>query len=335
MNFANEENFSRELKLLLHRNSKPWYCSREARCVLIGSEVRSTESLEADVRRATWTRLTFTLPRTTSPNKRACLRTSDRNIFPVTQRRAVTARGLKPRVVRKISEQCRIKRPGGIELEYLKQGYMQFRFRGFRGGYKESHRAVRRRDSKQIHRCEKDKVKSRELWVNNFAMIRLSTFCITDGRQIRSNVCNGIAKRSRKVSLSSSMVFLTWKWARKNSGCHQGRDQRKGEKMKSGRKERVSALCEQAVQEVKRRRTNEPREIGRSDRQTDRRTGRRNIRTDGQADGQQSARTDRDRRTDRQTGNRRRELMIMMMIFFFTTFTTRAGKENWLCCFLF
>ena len=65
-------------------------------------------------------------------------------------------------------------------MEYLKQGYMQFRFRGFRGGYKESHRAVRRRDSKQIHRCEKDKVKSRELWVNNFAMIRLSTFCITE-----------------------------------------------------------------------------------------------------------------------------------------------------------
>ena len=106
VNFVDAENFSRELKLQLHRNSKlktmmlfSWSeTASVASFNLIGSEVRSTESLEADVWRATWTRLTFTLPRTTSPNKRACLRTSDRNIFPVTQRRAVTARGLKPSV---------------------------------------------------------------------------------------------------------------------------------------------------------------------------------------------------------------------------------------------
>ena len=60
---------------------------------------------------------------------------------------------------------------------------------------------------------------------------------------------------------------------------------------------RVSALCEQAVQEVKRRRTNEPREIGRSDRQTDRQT-------DWEAehmDGRTAKCTDRQRQTDGQT----------------------------------
>ena len=92
--------------------------------------------------------------------------------------------------------------------------------------------------------------------------------------------------------------------------------------MKSGRKESqyiVRAGCTRG-KEKKNERAERNRKVG----QTDGLGGGTYGRTDGQVDGQQSARTDRDRRTNRQTGNRRRELMT----FFFTAFTTRAGKEN-------